>query len=82
MVTGQARVFEGQFRYRLTGTGGGVLASGTAHTTGDSTQMAPFSFPLTFSVSAEQPGMLDVYNISAKDGSETDQVQVPVTLQP
>ncbi len=78
-VTGMAQVFEGQFLYRLKDSHGAVITSGTAHVSGDSSQLSPFSFQLAFNDGSGN-ATLEVYNLSAKDGSEIDLVTVKVIL--
>jgi hypothetical protein len=80
-ITGLARVFEAQFNVTLYGELGGVIAE----TTGMAEQgqeLSPFEVELTFAVGREQPACLWVYDISAKDGSRIDVVQVPIALAP
>jgi hypothetical protein len=80
-ITGLARVFEAQFNVTLYGELGGVIAE----TTGMAQQgqeLSPFEVELTFTVGREQPACLWVYDLSAKDGSRIDVVQVPIALAP
>jgi len=81
LITGLARVFEAQFNVTLYGELGGVIAE----TTGMAEQgqvLSPFEVELTFAVAREQPACLWVYDLSAKDGSRMDVVQVPIALAP
>ncbi len=81
VISGQARVFEAQFNVTLYDELGGVIAE----TTGMSEEgqvLSPFHVELTFAVSREQSACLWVYDLSAKDGSRMDVVQVPVVLSP
>jgi hypothetical protein len=80
-ITGLARVFEAQFNVTLYGELGGVIAE----TTGMAEQgqeLSPFEVELTFAVSRGQPACLWVYDLSAKDGSRMDVVQVSIALAP
>ena len=80
-VTGVAAVFEATFLYRLTDADGAVLAEGfesTDHGTG----WGAFDWALTFDVHERQPGVLTVWEESAKDGSDQAVRSTPVVLVP
>lgn len=81
-LRGQARVFENVVSYRIKDSNGKVLASGT--TTADSPDVGRFG-PFTVSVSFIQPetkgGSVEVFQASAKDGSDTDKVTIQVTFK-
>jgi len=81
VISGQARVFEAQFNVTLYGELGGVIAETTGMTE-QGQVLSPFQVELTFAVSREQPACLWVYDLSAKDGSRMDVVQVPIALAP
>jgi hypothetical protein len=80
-ITGLARVFEAQFNVTLYGELGGVIAE-TAGMAEEGQVLSPFEVELTFAVGREQPACLWVYDLSAKDGSRIDVVQVPIALAP
>jgi hypothetical protein len=84
IVTGTAQVFEGQFNYELRGSNNIVLTSGSAHVNGDSATHAPYSIKLVYPISpgTSQSGILKLYNLSAKDGSEINNVGITLLLQP
>jgi len=81
VISGQARVFEAQFNVTLYGELGGVIAETTGMTE-QGQVLSSFQAELTFAVSREQPACLWVYDLSAKDGSRMDVVQVPIALAP
>jgi hypothetical protein len=81
VISGQARVFEAQFNVTLYGELGGVIAETTGMTE-EGQVLSSFQVELTFAVSREQPACLWVYDLSAKDGSIMDVVQVPIALAP
>ena len=81
LITGLARVFEAQFNVTLYGELGGVIAE-TAGMAEEGQVLSPFAVDLTFAVGREQPACLWVYDLSAKDGSRIDVVQVPIALAP
>jgi hypothetical protein len=80
-ITGLARVFEAQFNVTLYGELGGVIAE-TMGMSEEGQVLSPFEVELTFAVGREQPACLWVYDLSAKDGSRIDVVQVPIALAP
>jgi hypothetical protein len=80
-ITGLARVFEAQFNVTLYGELGGVIAE-TMGMAEQGQVLSPFEVELTFAVSRGQPACLWVYDLSAKDGSRIDVVQVPIALAP
>jgi hypothetical protein len=41
-----------------------------------------FDTDVSFSVDRKQPGMIQVYEVSAKDGSMIHVIEIPVTLLP
>lgn len=61
---------------------GTTLASGFTQIGADVGQRGPYTVYVSFSVSAEQPGFIQVYAISAKDGGVTHLALVGVTLAP
>ncbi|MCG8402363.1 MAG: GerMN domain-containing protein [Firmicutes bacterium] len=78
LIKGSARVYEGTVNIRLLDNSGAVLAE--TYTT--ASQGAPgrgdFETSLKFDPPKEGKGTLEVFCISAKDGSEQDKVSVPV----
>lgn len=80
--SGEARVFESAYRYRLLDADGSMLAEGfgTAHAP-DMGQFGPFSFSLFYPAPKGKTGTLEVFDNSAKDGAEIDMVQVPVVFK-
>jgi len=77
-IRGEAIAFEGTVNYTLTDQDGKVLADG--FTTAVATEMGEygdFNQPITFSTQAAS-GTLEVYTLSAKDGSKQDEVKVDV----
>ena len=81
LVTGLARVFEGQFDATIYGEIGGVIAQAPAQAELGQ-ELSPFQVELTFAVAREQPACLWVFDRSAEDGSPVDVVQVPIALAP
>ncbi len=83
-VSGTAQVFEGRLNYELLDANGKVLSSDSVQVTGDSAVKSPYSFVLNFTkvnkVGTEK-GTLNVYSISAKDGSRINEIALDITLK-
>lgn len=80
-VTGMVEAFEATFQAELLDAQQNQLA----HVVGMAQQgqvLSPFSVQLTFSVNAPTPGCLRIYQQSARDGSDTKIVLVPLVLLP
>ncbi|MDP2638142.1 MAG: Gmad2 immunoglobulin-like domain-containing protein [Candidatus Levybacteria bacterium] len=81
-ISGEARVFENQLNYRVRDTDGTILMEGLALANSpDTGQYGPFNIiidslpnPLAKTLT------LEVFDYSAKDGTEIDTVRVPVHL--
>ncbi len=81
-VTGVARVFENSVSYRLTDENGVVLVeSFTTANSPDIGQFGPFMFMIEASAATGSKGVLEVFQNSAKDGSEIDKVTTHVRFQ-
>ncbi len=87
-VVGFARVFENQFSIRLSADGVGVLSEETASThASDSGTYGYFEHEVTVSpmslakLKSHPQASLEVFEYSARDGSETSKVMVPITWQ-
>jgi hypothetical protein len=80
--SGEARVFENAYQYRLRDSDGSILGEGfdTANAP-DVGKFGPFSFSLFYPAPKGATGMLEVFTSSAKDGSEIDMVRVPVVFE-
>lgn len=82
VVAGKARVFEAQFQARIKDAQGKVLVKKTVTASVGAPEFGIYSATLTFNqVSETQLGLVEVYAISEKDGSEVDLVAVPILLK-
>jgi Sporulation and spore germination/Immunoglobulin-like domain of bacterial spore germination len=77
---GSANVFEAQFNMRLVQEGKTLVSKSLMATAGSGTRG---TFSTSIKRTSGQPGRatLEVYDISAKDGSRIDLVRIPVTLK-
>ncbi len=79
-VTGSANVFEAQFRVEIRDGAGRVLADqGVMATSGTGTR-GTFDATVAYHLATTGPGTVTFYDLSAKDGSRQDVVDIPVTL--
>lgn len=81
LVSGDASVFEANVQYRVVTAAGSVIAQGHTTASAAAPQRGTFRIEVKFDVpySTEQ-GFVEVFETSAKDGSISDIVRVPVTI--
>lgn len=77
---GTANTFEASFIVRIEGADGSTIVEGPAMATSGTGTRGTFDLPVTFPSAAGGPGTVVVYESSAKDGSEINVVEIPVTL--
>jgi germination protein M len=80
-VTGTANVFEATVSIRILDQDGHVLVDTFATATCGTGCRGSFSAPVSFHVEHAQPGTVMAFEASAQDGSPTNVVEIPVTLQ-
>ena len=80
---GEARVFENQFNWRLKKEDGTVLKEGQGYSNApDMGQFGPFEIEISYCSNENTNAILDIFDYSAKDGSEIDNVSIPITIRP
>lgn len=80
-VSGEARVFENAASYRLKDSRGNILFEGyTVAQSPDSGLYGRFNIQLGYASTTDGLGIIEIFNYSAKDGSEENIVRVPVVL--
>lgn len=78
-ISGQARVFESTVHIRIrNGNGTELVEVTTTANAPDAGQYGPFSAAVHYPAPTTQTGTVEVFNISAKDGSEINKVIIPV----
>ncbi|MDP2674792.1 MAG: Gmad2 immunoglobulin-like domain-containing protein [Dehalococcoidia bacterium] len=80
-VSGQFAAFEAQFNITIFDAAGGKIADVPARS-GEGQVLSSFSEDVAFSVTEETPACVWVYDLSERDGTPIDVVQIPVLLQP
>lgn len=82
VIKGEARVFESTFNYRLRDEDGSVLVESFGMTDApDVGQFGPFEVSVRYPTPKGRKGMLEVFEYSAKDGSEINMVRIPVRFK-
>jgi spore germination protein GerM len=79
-VSGTADVFEATVSLRLLDENGDQIAEGFTTATCGTGCRGTFETTLAYEVDHDQTGTLEVFEASAKDGSPTNVVSIPVTL--
>jgi hypothetical protein len=81
-ITGSADVFEATVNIRVLDAKGEVIAESFAMATCGTGCRGDFSTQIDVPIDAEQPGTVQVFEYSAKDGSTINVVEIPVVLVP
>jgi hypothetical protein len=79
-VSGSANVFEATVSLRILDENGHEIARGFTNATCGTGCRGTYSKSLSYHVDHEQTGTVEVFESSAKDGSPTNVVSIPVTL--
>jgi hypothetical protein len=80
-VRGRILAFEAVFKVTIFGAAGNQIADARGMSA-EGTALSPFEVQVPFSVTAETPACMWVYAPSARDGSPSNVIQIPVTLLP
>lgn len=81
-ISGEVRVFENQFNIRIKDATGKVLVEESAMGgNGDMGQFNPFEKEVAYTKSSTAEGTIEIFDYSAKDGSEIDKVIIPVKFE-
>ena len=79
-VPGQALAFEGTVGIRIKDANSTILANTSAQAA-NGTELSTFSKSVSYTASTTATGTVEVFSISAKDGSEQDKVVIPVKFK-
>lgn len=81
-IIGEARVFENQFNYRIKDSTGKIIKEGVVYAKAkDAGQFGAFELKITSLKTTDTKITLELFDFSAKDGSEIDGVIVPLQLK-
>ncbi len=81
-LTGSANTFEAAFTIDVLDADGKLLQEQHATATSGTGTRGTFDVSVPFNVAQQQSGKIVVFELSAKDGSKTNVVEIPVTLAP
>jgi immunoglobulin-like protein involved in spore germination len=82
-ITGDASVFEAALQWRITDSGGRVLAQGSATASAGAPGRGTFAITATFpSPATDTIASVEVYDRSPRDGTIDEIVRVPVVVTP
>ena len=81
-VAGTANVFEANVSIRLLDEAGTTRFEGFVTATCGTGCRGDYSRRIRFDIDHEQPGTLELFEVSAEDGSVTNKVTIPVVLVP
>lgn len=82
IIKGQARVFENTFAYRIRNADGSILLERSAMANSpDTGKFGPFSVAINYPLSKSASGFVEVFEYSAKDGSEINKTVLPVSFR-
>lgn len=79
-IAGTANTYEATVNFRILDARGAEIATGFTTATCGSGCRGRYATTLAYSVGESQPGRVQVYEISAKDGSRINLIDIPVTL--
>lgn len=79
-VTGTANTFEATFQIQLQDAGGAKVYDHFATATSGSGTRGTYDETITFTTAAHGTGTLTVFEVSAKDGSRINEVDIPVQV--
>jgi len=80
-ISGDASVFEAALAWRITDTGGRVIAEGFTTASLGAPGRGTYSITATYTAPTGTLAFVEVYSRSAKDGSIDEVVRIPVTLR-
>ena len=82
IIAGDASVFEAALQWRITDTGGRVIAEGIATASQGAPGRGTYTVTVPYTLCTEEiVAFVEVYSRSPKDGNIDDLVRVPVTLR-
>ena len=80
-ISGDASVFEAALQWRISDTGGRVIAEGITTASLGAPGRGTYSVSVPYTVSTPTLAFVEVYSRSPKDGNIDELVRIPVTLR-
>jgi hypothetical protein len=81
IIKGKARVFENTVNYRIKNSDGVLLENYATANSSDVGQFGPFTVSVNYPEPKGEKGTVEVFEYSAKDGSEINKVEIPVAFK-
>lgn len=81
-ITGDANVFEANVSFRILDENGTAIATGFTTAECGTGCWGAYRDEVKFKIDHEQPGTVEVFESSAKDGSDVNKISIPVILVP
>ena len=81
VITGDASVFEAALQWRISDTGGRIIAEGSTTASLGAPGRGTYSVRVPYTVTTETVAFVEVFSRSPKDGNIDELVRVPVTLR-
>lgn len=81
VIAGDASVFEAALQWRISDTGGRVIAEGSTTASLGAPGRGTYTVSVPYTVTAETVAFVEVFSRSPKDGNIDELVRVPVTLR-
>jgi hypothetical protein len=82
LISGSADVFEATVSVRILDADGAEIATRFTSATSGSGTRGTYSVAVPYTVASQQAGTIEVFEVSAKDGTRLNAVKIPVTLTP
>jgi hypothetical protein len=82
LISGTADVYESTVSVRIVTAGGSEIATRFTSATAGSGARGAYSVAVPYQVGGPQPGTVEVFEVSARDGARLNAVRIPVTLTP
>ncbi|MDB4940427.1 MAG: Spore germination protein-like protein [Candidatus Doudnabacteria bacterium] len=81
IVSGKANFFEAVVSIRIKDDAGKVLAETTTMASGAYDKLYPFSKSVVYLKPSTSKGTVEIYEASAKDGSDTNKISIPIVFK-
>ena len=81
IIQGDASVFEANLQWKISDTGGRILAEGITTASLGAPGRGTYTVSVPYAVTTETVAFVEVYSRSPKDGNIDDLVRIPVTLR-
>jgi len=81
LISGKANVYEGTVRVRIIDDKKNVLVNTFTTSDGSMDKLYPFKKEITYETPQTENGLIEIFEESAKDGSEIYKIEIPVIFE-